>query len=393
MPERPIYLDHHATTPVDPRVLEAMLPHFSARFGNAASTHHAFGREAADAVDRARGEVAQLIGADGESEIVFTSGATEANNLAILGTVGPGPEGGHLVSTAVEHPSVLAPLRNLARHGRHSLLLVAPEADGSIRPEAVAAALNARTTFVSVMHANNEIGAVNPIDRIGEICRDREILFHSDASQSVGKIRIEVRAQAIDVLSLTAHKFHGPKGIGALFIRGGVRVRAQILGGGQEGGRRSGTLAVPLIVGLGEAARIARREMDLEARRLAALRDRLFRAIETRLGGAGIRLNGPTGPARLPNNLHLSFAGIDGQALLMNLRGLAVSSGSACSSGEPGPSHVLRAIGLDERLAAASLRFGLGRFTTAEEVDEAAEIVARAVDRLRGPTCDPPAGA
>ncbi len=392
MTDRPIYLDHHSTTPVDPRVVEAMLPYFTERFGNASSIHHAYGREAAEAISHAREQVARLINAGDASEIVFTSGATEANNLAIKGIAAFGKPGDHLISSAVEHRAVLDPLRRLAREQGRELTLVLPNPTGWIAPNSIKEALTPRTAFVSVMAANNEIGTMNPIHRIGEICREQNLPFHTDASQRVGKVPIDVQASSIDLLSLTAHKFHGPKGIGALYVRKGVRLRGQVDGGGHERGLRSGTLPVLLVVGLGEAARIATEEVDSELRRLGALRNRLYTAIREQLG-EGVRLNGPKFPDRLPNNLHLSFIGVDGQALLANLRGLAVSSGAACSSAEPGPSHVLRAIGLDDRLAEASLRFGLGRFTTANEVDQAAEIVTRTVIRLRQPTCDPPPGA
>ena len=388
MPETPIYLDNHATTRTDPRVVAAMLPYFTEHFGNASSSSHRFGWEAADAVDRAREQVATLIGAE-PSEIVFTSGATEANNLALKGSVlgsrGSG-ERNHLICSAVEHRAVLDPLRRLAREGGWSLTIVPCDANGHVAAGAVSEALTDQTMLVSVMAANNEVGTLNPIGEIGRLCRERGITFHSDAAQAVGKVPVHVEADAIDLLSLTGHKFHGPKGIGALYVRRqGRRARLVPLfdGGGHESGLRSGTLPVPLIVGLGMAAELAQSEGQEDASRMRTLRDRLDAAIRRRLDSQGVSLNGhPTD--RLPNNLHLSFEEVEGEALLMALRTVAVSAGSACSSAEPEASHVLRAMGVQERLARSSLRFGLGRFSTAEEVDCAAEAVAEVVLRLRG---------
>ncbi len=393
MTAMPIYLDNHATTRTDPRVVEAMLPYFTEQYGNASSVSHRFGWEASDAVDRAREQVAALIGAE-PSEIVFTSGATEANNLALKGTAlaarGPGQGGDHLVCSSVEHRAVLDPLRRLARESGWHLTIVPSDPHGRISVEAVEQALTDRTVLVSVMAANNEVGTLNPIGAIGRLCQDRGIVFHTDAAQTVGKIPIDVQADAIDLLSLTAHKFHGPKGIGALFVRRqGRRARLASLvdGGGHERGLRSGTLPVPLIVGLGRAAELAREEGPADADRMRSLRDRLDQSIRTLLHNQGVVLNGhPT--ERLPNNLNLSFEGVEGEALMMNLRTLAVSSGAACSSSEPEPSHVLRAMGRDERLGRASLRFGLGRFTTCEEVELASTIVAETVTRLRQSTCN-----
>ena len=380
----PIYLDNHATTRVDPRVVEAMLPYFTDRYGNASSGAHRYGWEAADAVDRAREQVAALIGAE-PPEIVFTSGATEANNLAIKGvaTASRG-RGDHLVTTAVEHRAVLDPLRRLAREDGFTLTVVPTDPTGRIEPEAIAAAITDRTVLVSVMLANNEVGTINPIDRIGRICRDRRIAFHTDAAQAAGKLAIDAGAAGVDLLSLTAHKFYGPKGVGALYVSRdrSSRLRPLFDGGGQERGLRSGTLPVPLIVGLGRAAELAMTEREAESARIAGLRDRLDGAIREGLDGRGVRRNGhPT--ERLPNNLSLTFEGVEGEALLATLREVAVSSGAACSSANPSPSHVLRAIGLDEDAARSTLRFGLGRFTTAAEVDRAAAFVAAAVRRLR----------
>ncbi|RUL83383.1 cysteine desulfurase family protein [Tautonia sociabilis] len=391
MPDAPIYLDNHATTRTDPRVVAAMLPFFTERYGNAASVAHRFGWEAGDAVDRAREQVAALIGAE-PSEIVFTSGATEANNLAIKGTAraaalqtGGIAHPGHLVCSAVEHRAVLDPMRRLAREEGWELTVVPCDGFGRISAEAVAGAITDRTVLVSVMAANNEVGTINPIGAIGRLCRDLGVAFHTDASQAVGKVPIDVEEDAIDLLSLTAHKIHGPKGIGALFVRRrGRRARLVPLvdGGGHERGLRSGTLPVPLVVGLGKAAELASQEGPVDCDRMRALRDRLDREIRSRLPEGGIRRNGhPT--EGLPNNLNLSFEGVEGEALLMGLRGVAVSSGAACSSAGPESSHVLRAMGVPEELARASLRFGLGRFSTAEDVDRAAIEVAARVRALR----------
>ncbi|MGE5756620.1 MAG: cysteine desulfurase family protein [Planctomycetaceae bacterium] len=380
----PVYLDNHATTRVDPRVVEAMLPYFTTIYGNAASVAHRFGWEAAAAIDRAREQVAALIGADPRG-IIVTSGATESNNLAIKGILPHVKgKGDHLVTAATEHKAVLDPMRRLAREG-WDLTIVAPDEFGLVSAEAVEAAMTGRTVLVSVMAANNEVGTINPIGAIGRVCRARGVLFHTDATQAVGKVPLDVEAEAIDLLSLSAHKFHGPKGVGALYVRRrgpSVRLTPLFDGGGHERGFRSGTVPVPLVVGLGEAAAIAVRERPEESARLFELRERLHAGLAARLGA--IRLNGhPT--HRLPGSLNLSFGGVDGEALMMAMRDVAVSSGAACTSAQPGPSHVLRAIGLDEALARASLRFGLGRFTTAEEIDFAIGDVAAAVERLRAP--------
>jgi cysteine desulfurase len=379
---RPVYLDHHATTPTDPRVFEAMIPYFTVHFGNAASVSHRYGSEAEEALDQAREQVATMIGAD-SSRVLFTSGATEANNLAIKGVL-PGlrRRGNHLVSAATEHSSVLVPMKRLAREG-WDVTLVAPDSHGLISAEAIAAALTDRTVLVSVMAANNEVGTLNPLSDIGRICRERGIVFHTDATQAVGKVPLDVAVIEADLLSLSAHKFYGPKGIGALYVRRGgrpLRLTPLFDGGGQERGLRSGTVPVPLAVGLGVAAEVAVRERDAEAARLQNLRERLHAGFAARI--EGLRLNGhPT--RRLPGNLNLSFEGVDGEALTMALTGVAVSSGAACSSVNGEPSYVLRAMGLDEQLARASLRFGLGRFTTEEEIDLAIAAVAEAVERVR----------
>jgi cysteine desulfurase len=359
-----------------------MLPYFTTIYGNASSLSHRFGWDAASAVDRAREQVAAALGAE-PTEIVLTSGATEANNLALKGALPHlSRKGNHLVTAATEHRAVLDPLKRLAREG-WDLSIVAPDAHGLVSAEAIEAALTDRTVLVSVMAANNEVGTINPIAAIGRLCRGRGILFHTDATQAVGKIPLDVEADAIDLLSLSAHKIYGPKGVGALYVRRrdpSVRLTPLFDGGGHERGFRSGTIAVPLVVGLGAAADLAMREREAEAGRLRGLRDRLHAGIAARL--PAIWLNGhPT--RRLPGNLNLSFAGVDGEALMMALREVAVSSGAACTSANPEPSHVLRALGLDESLARASLRFGLGRFTTAEEIDFAIDAVAGAVTRLR----------
>jgi cysteine desulfurase len=378
----PIYLDNHATTRADPRAVEAMLPFFSAHYGNASSIAHRFGWEADEAVEGARGEVAALIGAE-PREVVFTSGATEANNLAIKGVAaGLISRGNHLVTATVEHKSVLDPMRRLAREG-WDVSFVSPDPSGRVSAGAVAGALTDRTVLVSIMAANHEVGAINPIAEIGRLCRDRGVVFHVDATQAVGKVPIDVAASCVDLLSLSAHKFYGPKGIGALFVgRAGRSFRLAPLfdGGGQERGLRSGTVAVPLVVGLGRAASLAREAMPDESARILGLRESLHAALRERVGA--IRLNGPR-DGRLPGNLNLSFEGIGGEALTMALRDVAVSSGSACDSANPEPSYVLRALGVPEDLARASLRFGLGRFTTAEEIDLAAGSIASVVARIR----------
>lgn len=382
MAELPIYLDNHATTKPDPRVIAAMMPYLTTVYGNAASTSHRFGWEAAAGVDRAREQVAVLIGAE-PREVVFTSGATEANNLAIKGAL-PGlrRQGTHLVTAAAEHKAVLDPMRRLAREG-WGLTVVPVDEYGQVHPEAIAAALTPETVLVSVMAANNEVGTLNPIRAIGRLCHQRGVLFHTDATQAVGRVPLDVREDAVDLLSLSAHKFYGPKGIGALYVRRRdpqVRITPLVDGGGHERGMRSGTPAVPLIVGLGEAAEIAGHERATDARRIGELRDRLHAGLAGRV--PEIHRNGhPT--ERLPGNLNLSFAYVDGEALMMAMRDVAVSSGAACSSAEPESSHVLRAMGRDEDMARASLRFGLGRFTTAQEIDLAIEAVAGAVGRLR----------
>jgi cysteine desulfurase len=359
-----------------------MLPFFTEIYGNSASVSHRFGWRAAEAVEKAREQVARAIGAEAR-EIVFTSGATESNNIAIKGVARASTRrGNHLVTVASEHKAVLDPIKRLARQGWELTVLPCDDL-GGVSPEAVANALTDRTVMVSVMAANNEVGTINPIAEIGRICHERGVVFHTDAAQAVGRIPLDVQSENVDLLSLSAHKIYGPKGIGALFVRRAnpqVRLEPLFDGGGHERGLRSGTVAVPLAVGLGMAAELAVAERDRESSRLRGLRDRLHEQIAERV--PGVRLNGPPDD-RLPGNLNVSFTGVDGEALMMAMRDVAVSSGSACSSASPEPSHVLLAMGLDEDTARASLRFGLGRFTTAEEIDFAVAVVADAVNRLR----------
>ncbi|QEH36674.1 Cysteine desulfurase [Aquisphaera giovannonii] len=378
----PVYMDNHSTTRPDPRVVEAMLPYFGAIYGNAASASHRFGWEAAEGADRAREQVARALGAE-PREIVFTSGATEANNLAIKGAAQAYQRRGkHVVTAAAEHKAVLDTVRRLGREG-WEITVVPCDATGRVDAASILPVLRPDTVLVSVMAASNEVGTINPIREIGRICRERGVVFHTDATQAVGKIPIEVNDDHVDLLSLSAHKVYGPKGVGALYVRRRdpmVRLVPQMDGGGHERGMRSGTLPVPLVVGLGKALELAMEERDAESARLLVLRERLHRGIAGRV--EGIRLNGhPT--ERLPGNLNLSFAYVDGEALMMAMRDVAVSSGAACTSVDPEPSHVLLAMGLDEDMARASLRFGLGRFTTEVEVDFAADAVAEAVERLR----------
>jgi cysteine desulfurase len=379
---RGIYLDYHATTPVDPRVLEEMLPYFSERFGNAASRQHGFGWEAQEAVDAARARIASLINAS-PGEVVFTSGATESNNLAIKGCVrAMRDRGDHVITVATEHKSVLDSCRKLEQEGwKLTVLGVSPE--GFVDLDALRRSLTDRTVLVSVMAANNEIGVLQPLADIAAIVKPTGALLHTDAAQAAGKVPLDVEALGVDLMSLTAHKCYGPKGSGALYVRRRrprLRLECLIDGGGHENGLRSGTLNVPGIVGLGAAMEICRREMKEEGVRLAALRDRLLDGLRGNL--EGIRLNGPTS-RRLPHNLHVSIEDVDGESLLMALGDLAVSTGSACSSGSQKPSHVLEAIGAVGERAGASIRFGLGRNTTAEEIDQAVERVTRVVRALR----------
>ena len=377
---RPVYLDHQATTPLDPRVLEAMLPWLTGDFGNAASRQHAYGWAAESAVAAAREEIAAALGAE-PREIVFTSGATESNNLAILGAARAArAKGNHVVTSAVEHRAVLDPCRALEAEG-FDVTVLPPDAHGRVAAAAVEGALTERTVLVSLMAANNEVGTRNPVAEIGALCAERGVPFHTDAAQALGKVPFDVRA-GVALASFSAHKLYGPKGVGALYVRARPRVPLSpiVHGGGHERGLRSGTLNVPGIVGFGAAVRLARREAETEGPRLAALRDRLDGTIRGALDG--VTLNGHP-VDRLPGNLSLSFSGVDGERLIGSLRDLAVSSGSACTTALAEPSHVLRALGVPEKQARATIRFGLGRFTTEAEVDFAAETVVATVLRLR----------
>jgi len=379
---RPVYMDYHASTPVDPRVLEAMLPWFTERFGNPANRHYQQGYEADDAVEQARRQVARLLGASAK-EIVFTSGATESNNLAIRGAMLANRERGeHLVTVATEHKAVLGTCRRLEEDGWQVTVLPV-NADGRIDLDELASAITARTVLVSVMAANNEIGVLQPLADIGRLCRARGVLLHTDAVQALGKVPFDVEAMHVDLASVTAHKIYGPKGVGALYVRR-QKPRVHLLpiadGGGHERGLRPGTLNVPGIVGLGAAAELAAAEAAEEAPRLARLRGRLLDALQA--GIDGLRVNGSM-TERLPNNLHVSLDRVDGEALMTRLTDLAVSSGSACASGRGEPSHVLKALGAADQRTAASVRFGLGRWTTDDEVDFAARRVTEEATRLR----------
>lgn len=378
---QPIYLDYQATTPLDPRVLEAMMPYFTSKFGNPHSRSHSYGWESEEGVETARAQVAALIGAD-EKEVIFTSGATESNNLAIKG-VAEFYQGkrDHIVTVVTEHKCVLDTCRHLEQKGFKVTYLPVRQ-NGLIDLEQLRAAVTEKTSVVSIMAVNNEIGVVQPLKEIGEICRAKGAFFHTDAAQAVGKIEIDVNEMNIDLLSISGHKIYGPKGIGALYVRRRPRVRlvAQINGGGQERGMRSGTLAPALCVGLGEACAIARKEMASEAERLRGLRDRFLTAIRARL--PEVFLNGDL-ESRIPGNLNISFAYVEGESLMMGIKRLAVSSGSACTSASLEPSYVLRALGVEEEMAHTSLRIGFGRFTTEEEVDIAVEEIVRHVTKLR----------
>ena len=379
MPSLPIYLDHHATTPVDARVLERMLPYFSETFGNPASATHSWGWKAKDAVEVARREVASLIGALAK-EIVFTSGATESNNLAMQGAWhAREPERTRAVVSAIEHKSILDVAERLRADGAE--VAIAPVTrEGLVDLDALRSVVDGRTAFVCVMGANNEVGSVQPMAGIGAIARAAGALFIVDAAQAAGKVPIDVTAMQIDLLSLTGHKLYGPKGCGALFVRKRVTIDPIVVGGGQERGLRSGTLNVPGIVGLGAACAVAQDDMAGEANRLVALRDRLLAGLQRSVGG--VTVNG-TMASRLPQNLHVNIAGVDGEALLVALDDIAISSGSACASSSGVPSHVLRAIFGADPVPKAAIRFGLGRSTTAEEIDYTIERVAAVVASLR----------
>jgi cysteine desulfurase len=382
--DAPIYLDNHATTRVDPRVVEAMTPLWAGQLGNPSSPHHAPARRAAEVVEAGRGEVAALLHAE-PREIVFTSGATEANNLALLGVMRATPPGSHLVVSAIEHASVLEPAERLRREGFG--VTVAPvDRLGRVDPERVQAALTPQTALVSIMAANNEIGTIQPIREIASICRDAGVLFHTDAVQVAGCLPLPFDEWPVDLASVSSHKLYGPIGVGALYVRRRsqrIAVQPLVFGGGQEHRRRAGTLATPLIAGFGAACRLVRESLAAEPARIAALRDRLWARLQQRIDD--VQLHGDP-DRRLPGNLHVGFSGVDGDALLVALPEVAVSSGAACTVGDHKLSHVLRVIGLDDAQAKSSLRFGVGRFNTESEIDRAADIVADAVARLRGST-------
>ncbi|MBA4067126.1 MAG: IscS subfamily cysteine desulfurase [Isosphaera sp.] len=380
--QTPIYMDNNATTRTDPRVVQAMLPFFTEKYGNAASRNHPFGWEAEAAVEEAREQIAGLIGATAK-EIIFTSGATESNNLALKGVAAMyRKKGDHVVTQATEHKAVLDTCKRLERDGFRVTYLPVDKY-GQVHADQVREALTDKTVLVSVMAANNEIGTVQPIRAIGRLCKERGVLFHTDAVQVVGKMPVDVEDMGIDLLSLTAHKLYGPKGVGALYVRKKdprVRLEPQIDGGGHERGMRSGTLPVPLIVGLGTACEIARNEMAEEGERTFRLRERLRKGIMDRLPET--YLNGHA-TERLPGNANVSFAYVEGEGLMMGIKDVAVSSGSACTSASLEPSYVLRALGVGDELAHSSIRFGVGRFTTEAEVDFVSDLVVREVTRLR----------
>lgn len=385
---RSIYMDHAATTPCDPRVVEAMLPYFTQKFGNTGSRNHRFGWEAEAAVDTAREQVAALLGAD-EKEIIFTSGATESNNLAIKGAAymyEKAPAGsagrGHIVTSAIEHKAVLDPCKRLQKEG-FDVTFLEPPADGVITADMVRAALRPDTVLVSLMWANNEIGTINEVPEIGRLCHEREVIFHTDATQYAGKMPVEVEAAQVDLLSMSAHKIYGPKGVGALYVRRRrPRVRLQALsdGGGQERGFRSGTLNVPGIVGMGKAAAIAQAEMERDAARLLELRRRLEQGVTAELDSC--QINGHA-ERRLPHLTNISFGFVEGEGLMMAVKEIACSSGSACTSASLEPSYVLKGLGVGDELAHSSLRLSLGRWTTREEVDFAVAAIVKAVKKLR----------
>jgi cysteine desulfurase len=379
----PIFMDYHSTTPVDPRVLAEMIPYFTENFGNAASRNHPFGWQAEEAVNVARERIAALIGAQNEKEIVFTSGATESNNLAIKGVAEFYREkGNHIITTVTEHKAVLDTCKRLEAEGFDVTYLPVGR-DGLVSLEALRSAITDKTILVSIMLANNEIGVVQPLKEIGAITRERGVLLHTDAVQGVGKVAFDVQAMNVDLASLTAHKMYGPKGVGALYVRRNkprVRITAQMDGGGHERGNRSGTLNVPGIVGFGKAAEILRTEGREEQARTFALRERLRTKLMTALDECSI--NGSL-EHRLPGNLNISFAFVEGEAMMMAIKDVAVSSGSACTSASLEPSYVLRALGASDETAHSSIRFGLGRFNTEEEVDYVADLVIGKVRKLR----------
>jgi cysteine desulfurase len=379
----PIFMDNHSTTPVDPRVVEEMIPYFTTKFGNAASRSHKYGWEAEEAVDYARERIAKLIGAKDSKEVVFTSGATESDNVAIKGVAEfYKGKGNHIITTVTEHKAVLDTCKRLEKQG-YEVTYLGVGKDGRVDPDDVKKAITDKTILVSVMLANNEIGTVQPLEEIGKITRDRGVLLHSDAVQGVGKVDFDVQKMNVDLASITAHKIYGPKGIGALYVRRSkprVRLVAQMDGGGHERGMRSGTLPVPLIVGFGKACDIMATEGKVESAKLLVLRERLRDRIMARLDETYV--NGSM-EHRLPGNLNISFNFVEGEGLMMAIKDVAVSSGSACTSASLEPSYVLRALGVGDELAHSSIRFGLGRFNTEEEVDYVADLVVDKVTRLR----------
>lgn len=381
MVKLPIYLDSNATTPMDPRVFEAMRPYFLEDFGNAASKNHSFGWKAEEAVDYAREQVAKLVGAS-EKEIIFTSGATESNNLAIKGVYEMyAAKGNHIITVSTEHKAVLDTCKHLEKLGAEVTYL-SVGSDGLISAEEIEAAIKSNTILVSVMFANNELGVIQPIEAIGKVCKSKGVLFHTDATQAVGKVSVDVMRDNIDLMSFTAHKMYGPKGVGALYVRRKnprVKVTAQIDGGGHERGMRSGTLNVPGIVGFGKACEIALQEMEADAKRLGGMRDKLENAL---LKLEESYVNGSV-EHRLPHTCNISFKYVEGEGLMMGIKDIAVSSGSACTSASLEPSYVLKSLGLDDELAHSSLRFGLSKFTTEEEIDYTINLVSEAVNKLR----------
>jgi cysteine desulfurase len=382
--ELPIYMDYHATTPCDPRVVDAMLPFFTKKFGNAASRNHTFGWEAEEAVDHAREQIAKLIGAKSGKEIIFTSGATESDNLAIKGVANfLRDRGNHIITATTEHKAVLDTCKHLESEG-FEVTYLPVDKEGRVTAEQVRSATTDKTILVSLMLANNEVGTVQDIESIGKVTREKGVFFHTDAVQGVGRVDFDVERMNVDLASLTAHKMYGPKGVGALYVRRSkprVRLVAEMDGGGHERGMRSGTLNVPAIVGFGRAAELCLLERDTESVRVRGLRDRLRKKLWENLDE--LYLNGSDDPWRLPGNLNVSFAFVEGEAMMMAIKNVAVSSGSACTSASLEPSYVLRALGVGEELAHTSIRFGLGRFSTEEEVDYVADLVIAQVKRLR----------
>jgi cysteine desulfurase len=381
MPMRPIYMDNHSTTRIDPRVLDAMLPFFSEKYGNAASVNHSYGEEAARATEQARQQVADLLNTS-VRDIIFTSGATESNNIALKGVLYARGIGNNVITTAAEHRAVLDPVIKLNRQ-KYPATILSVDDYGMVDPGQIADAIKPHTVLVSVIMANNEVGTINDLTEIGRICRKKGVLLHTDAVQAVGKIPVDLSLLPVDLLSLSAHKLYGPKGVGVLYVRREepqIKIDPLFDGGGHENRIRSGTLPVPLIVGFGKACELARECMMQESAELADLRDRLWEGLSSEL--KGVFHNGHP-QERLAGNLNVSFEGVDGDALMMSLKDVAVSSGSACTSANPEPSHVLKAMGVSDVLTRSSLRFGLGRFNTVEEVDQVIQSVVDSVRKLR----------